>query len=136
VAWAGVILAGAYNGAHRWADAEVVLDNLQGAEADTWQARYERARSAIGRRDVEGALRWSGQALAMAPDSFVDVHLLRAHALSLAGRWPAAIAEMETYLAVEQPQPQPQLQLHRAEVLAMLEQARSRVRADETIASP
>jgi hypothetical protein len=85
VAWAGVILAGAYNGAHRWADAVVVLENLQGAEADTWQARYERTRAAIGPRDVEGALHSSEQAVTMAPASFVEVHLLRAHALSLAG---------------------------------------------------
>jgi tetratricopeptide (TPR) repeat protein len=129
VAWAGMILAGAYNRAHRWADAMVVLENLQGAEADTWQARYERARSAIGSRDMEGALHWSEQAVAMAPANYAEVHLLRAHALSLAERWPAAIAEMETYLATEQPQP------HRAEVLAMLEQTRSLVRADDTIAS-
>jgi tetratricopeptide (TPR) repeat protein len=129
VAWAGVILAGAYNGAHRWADAVIVLENLQGAEADTWQARYEWARAAIGRRDAEGALHWSEQAVAMAPANYAEVHLLRAHALSLAGRWPAAIAEMETYLATEQPQP------HRAEVLAMLEQARRLVPADDAFAS-
>jgi tetratricopeptide (TPR) repeat protein len=127
VAWAGVILAGAYNGAHRWADAVVVLENLQGAEADTWQAGYERARAAIGRRDAEGALHWSEQAVAMAPANYAEVHLLRAHALSLAGRWPAAIAEMETYLATAQP--------HRAEVLAMLEQARRLVPADDAFAS-
>jgi len=133
-AWSGVILAGAYNGEHRWADAVMTLENLHGAEADTWQARYERTRAAIGSRDVEGALRWSEQAMAMAPANFAEVHLLRANALSLARRWPAAINEMETYLDAEPPQPL------REEVLAMLEHARllaqrDKVQGDEAIAS-
>jgi tetratricopeptide (TPR) repeat protein len=134
VAWAGVILAGAYNGEHRWAEAVMILENLHGAEADTWQARYERTRAAIGSRDVEGALHWSEQAMAMAPANFAEVHLLRANALSLARRWPAAIREMETYLDAGQSQK------HREEVLAMLEHARllaqaGMVPADESIAS-
>jgi hypothetical protein len=129
-----VILAGAYNGEHRWAEAVMILENLHGAEADTWQARYERTRAAIGSRDVEGALRWSEQAMAMAPANFAEVHLLRANALSLARRWPAAISEMETYLDAEQPQ------AHREEVLAMLEHARllaqaEKVSGNEAIAS-
>lgn len=125
VSWAGVILASAYNGEHRWADAVVILDNLHGAEADTWQARYERTRSAIGGRDVEGALHWSEQVVLMAPANFAEVHLLRANALSLARRWPAAITEMETYLDAEQPQP------HRAEVQAMIEHARLLAQSDK-----
>jgi hypothetical protein len=129
VAWAGVILAGAYNGEHRWADAVVVLENLQGAEADTWQARYERTRAAIGERAVEGALYWSALTLAIAPASCAEVHLLRANALSQARRWPAAIAEMETYLAMDSPQP------HRTEVLALLERTRGLAQADGAIAS-
>lgn len=125
ISWAGVILASAYNGEHRWADAVVILDNLHGAEADTWQARYERTRSAIGGRDVEEALHWSEQTVSMAPANFAEVHLLRADALSLARRWPAAITEMETYLDAEQAQP------HRAEVLAMLEHARLLAQAEK-----
>jgi len=124
-AWAGVILAGAYNSEHRWAEAVMTLENLHGAEVDTWQARYERTRAAIGSRDVEGALRWSEQAMAMAPANFAEVHLLRANALSLARRWPAAINEMETYLDAEPPQPR------REAVLAMLEHARLLAQRDK-----
>ena len=129
VAWAGVILAGAYNGEHRWADAVVMLENLHGAEADTWQARYERTRAAIGSRDMEGALHWNEQAVTMAPASCPEVHLLRAHALTLARRWAAAIAEMETYLAMDPPQ------ARRMEVLALLEDTRGLARKDGAIAS-
>jgi tetratricopeptide (TPR) repeat protein len=122
VAWAGVILAGAYNGAHRYVDASVIAGNLHGSEADTWQAKYERARAAIGRGDVEGALRWSASAVATAPENCADVHLLRANALSMTRRWPAAIVELETYLDLDKgPQ-------HRAEVLVLLERTRGLAR--------
>jgi tetratricopeptide (TPR) repeat protein len=129
VGWAGVILAGAYNGAQRWADAALILERLQGAEADTWQARFERTRAALGRGDVAGALHWSEQAVSMAPASCPEVHLLRAHALSMARRWPAAIAEMEAYLAMDPPQ------ARRKEVLALLESTRSLAEEDGAIAS-
>jgi tetratricopeptide (TPR) repeat protein len=129
VVWAGVILAGAYSGEGRWADAVVVLENLHGAEADTWQARFERARAAIGQRDVEGALHWSAVALSIAPTSCAEVHLLRANALSLAQHWPAAIAEMEAYLAMDPPQ------AHRTEVLALLERTHGLVLAETVVAS-
>lgn len=122
VEWAGVVLAGAYNGAHRYADASVISENLHGSEADTWQAKYERARAAIGRGDVEGALRWSASAMATAPEGCAEVHLLRANALSMTRRWSAAVVELETYLDLDKgPQ-------HRAEVLVLLERTRGLAR--------
>jgi tetratricopeptide (TPR) repeat protein len=117
-AWSGVLLASAYNGTRRFDDAAVILKNLVGAEADTWQAKYEWTRAAIGRGDVEGALHWSEMALDMAPEGCAEVHLLRANALNLAQRWPAAIAELQTYLDSGNPR-------HRAEVLVLLERTRS-----------
>jgi tetratricopeptide (TPR) repeat protein len=123
VEWAGVVLAGAYNGAHRYVDASVIAENLHGSEAGTWQAKYERARAAIGRGDVEGAMRWSASAVATAPEDCAEVHLLRANALSMTRRWPAAIVELETYLDLDKgPQ-------HRAEVQVLLERTRGWARA-------
>lgn len=96
--WAGLILAQAYNGAHRFHDAMVVLNNLHGSQADTWQAKYEMARAAIGLRDIELSLRWTGLAMAAAPEDFAEVHLLRANALLVANRWNDSVRELETYL--------------------------------------
>ena len=118
ITWSGVVLASAYNGLGRFDDAALLLSNLQGKEADSWQATYEMARAQVGRRDVEAALHWSGVALAAAPLSFTDAHLLRANALQIASRWQEATAEMEAYLAAGG------LQTHRTEVLAALEHTR------------
>jgi len=128
-AWSGVLLASAYNGSRRFDDAAAILRNLAGAEADTWQAKYEWTRAAIGRGDVAAALRWSEMALDMAPEGCAEAHLLRANALNLAQRWPAAIAELEAYLDSGNPR-------HRAEVLALLEGTRSAgAQAGATMAS-
>jgi predicted Zn-dependent protease len=99
VSWAGVLLAQAYNGAHRFHDAVLALDTLHGWEADVWQAKYERTRAAIGLKDAEGSLRWSDATLAVAPDGYTEVHLLRANALVVAERWSGAVRELEAYLA-------------------------------------
>jgi tetratricopeptide (TPR) repeat protein len=125
VGWAGILLAGAYNGVHRWNDALVILDSLHGAEAETWQAKYERARVALGLRDIAGGLRWSEQALDTAPPNVTEVHLLRANALDAAERWSAAAAEIETYLALDRSVE------HRPDVLAMLATMRQRAQEQE-----
>jgi tetratricopeptide (TPR) repeat protein len=122
VGWAGILLAGAYNGLHRWNDALAILDNLRGAEAETWQAHYERARVAIGLGDIAGGLHWSELALATAPPDIAEVHLVRANALDLAERWSAAAAEIETCLALDKSA------AHRPGVLAMLADMRQRAR--------
>ncbi len=118
IAWSQVVLASAYNGLERFNDASLLLSNLQGKEADSWQAKYEMARAQVGRRDVEAALHWSEIALAAAPLDFADAHILRANALQIAHRWQEATAEMEAYLASRGPQ------THRAEVLAAIEHTR------------
>ena len=118
IPWSKTVLAAAYNGLARYSDALLLLNNLPGREADSWQAKYEMARADVGRGDVEAALRWSAAALTAAPPAFVDVHLLRANALQLAHRWQEATEQMEAYLASSGPQ------IHRNQVLSALEHTR------------
>ena len=113
--WSGVILASAYNGLQRYVEAQTALNALTGAEAVSWQASYERARSAIGLEDASGALHWSEAALAGAPAEFTDAMIVRANSLVLAGHWSDAAAQLEAYLQTD-------LSTHRrSEVLAALD---------------
>jgi len=124
VIWAGVILAGAYNGMHRYDDALRVLNAQHGIESDSWQAKYERSRAEIGLGDVAAGLRWSARALDSAPEEFADVHLVRANALLLGRRWSEAQSQMAIYLGSKTPQ------VHRAQVLALRDVVRAQVVAE------
>lgn len=126
VPWSGIVLASALAELHRYNEAAAEMDRVRGPEADSWQAKFERAREAIARRDVAGALHWSDLALAASPAGCVDAHLLRANAFQIAGQSAEAIAHMEAYLASNQPLPQ------RAEVLRVLEQTRAILRRENT----
>lgn len=128
VKWAAIILAGAYNGMERYADARVVLANLRGQEAESWQAKYELARLETGQRNIEAALHWSDAALQAAPPSFSEVHLVRSNSLIVAQRWSEAAAQLEIYLATPGPQS------HRSEALASLESVRAQMR-DQPVAT-
>jgi tetratricopeptide (TPR) repeat protein len=122
---AGILLAGAYNSSARYRDAAVILENLRGSEAESWQASYERARAATGLHDADAALHWSLRALDTTPASFADVHLIRANALMLACRWSEAAAQMQAYLTHEGPL------THRDQVLAALSVIQGRIATDE-----
>lgn len=124
--WEGLLTASACNGLHRYSEAKADLDGMHGREAESWQAAYERARVAVGLRNVDDALRWSAAALAGAPENFADARLLRANSLSLAHRWQEAASQMEMYLLFPGPQ------YHRAEVLTALEKTNLRLRAAES----
>jgi len=123
--WAGVLLAGAYNGMHQYEDARLVLAGLRGMEAQSWQAAYERARAATGLLDIEGALHWSSVAMACAPEEFPDVRLVRTNALIRAGRWSEAQSQMELYLQSKGPLER------RADVMEALENVKRMAREDE-----
>ena len=123
--WSGVVLASAYNGLHRYAEAGDALEHLKGDEASSWQAAYERARSAIGLRDISAALRWSEAALSGAPADFADRLLVRANSLVLAGRWRDAASQLEAYLKTKgSAQRRPQ-------VLAALAEENARAREED-----
>lgn len=124
ITWSRTLMAGAYNGLQRYHDADVLLENLQGEETNSWQAKYEMARAQTGLGNVEGALHWSELALAAAPPSFADAHLLRANALQLAHRWQDAMVQMEAYLAMDAPENR------RTAVLAALEKTRLTAEAE------
>ncbi len=98
--WSGIVMAGALTQLHRYDDALAELDGTTGPEADGWQWKFEKTRAEIGRRDVEGALRWSAALLLAAPPDCGNAHLLRMNALQMAGRTPEAATEMERYLAL------------------------------------
>lgn len=98
--WAGVILVAAFNGLRRYDDATTELQALADSEASTWQAKYEAARTAIGRGDEEQALKLSAEALAGAPKSFSDAILVRTNALMLAHHWVEARECLAGYIAV------------------------------------
>jgi tetratricopeptide (TPR) repeat protein len=123
--WSGIVLAGAYNGLRRYGDARLVLNGLHGPEAEAWQAAYERARTATGLNDLEGALHWSAVALDAAPEEFPDVLLVRTNAFLEAKRWSEAQAQMELYLQAKGPLDR------RAEVMAMLDRVKRLAREDE-----
>ncbi len=126
VFWASVLLAGAYNSTHRYKDARLMLDNMRGPEADTWQADYERSRTEIGSGRVEAALYWSAMTRAAAPRKIIDVYLVRANALLLASRWEEARSELTFYLNSSGPQ------AHHDEALATLEMLKARIDAAST----
>ena len=112
--WIPVVLAQAYNGLHRYAEAQLNLASLEGAARTSWQAKYERARAEVGLRHAEAALYWSTQTLAAVPATCVDAHILYADALQLSGRWREASNQFDLYIASSGGQPQ------REEVLAAL----------------
>lgn len=126
VPWSSIVLASALSELHRYNEAVNELDRARGVEAESWQWTFERTRAEIGRRNVEGALHWSERAVATAPSACVNAHLLRADAFQLAGQWPDAIHQMETYLGSGG-----QL-TYRSQVLQALERTRERLREDNT----
>jgi len=99
--WSAILIASALNQLHRYTEAVAELDRARSEEADSWQARYERARAETGRHDVGAALHWSELAVAAAPVGCTDARLVRANALQLAGQQTAVIAELETYLTLD-----------------------------------
>ncbi len=123
--WATVVMASAYNGLHRYRDARVLLDNLHGPEADTWQATYELARAHVGCHDTEESLRLSAAALDLAPRDFADVHLLRSNALLLSRRWSEALSQLEAYMASARSPS------NRPDVLSAIEAVKLRIKGDE-----
>ncbi len=123
--WARVLLASAYNGQKRYEDAAIALEGMRGSEAESWQGSYEHARAAIGIGDVTAALHWSEMAMAKAPESFSDTHLLRANALMLKRRWAESVAQMEVYLQSEG------AAVHRVQVLAALQKAKRQLENDD-----
>jgi len=123
--WSGIVLAGAYNGMRQYEDARLVLSRLHGPEAQSWQAAYERARTATGLNDVDGALHWSAVAVDSAPEKFLDVLLLRSNALVKAKRWTDAQTELELYLQLKGTVER------RADVVATLERVKGLAREDE-----
>jgi tetratricopeptide (TPR) repeat protein len=122
--WSGLILAGAYNSLHRYGDAMDVILGLDGSEAESWQARYEHARAAIGLGDVDEALKWSSEAYETAPHDFTDAILMRANALMLAKRWAEASDKLYAYLA------KPGVQQHREDAQAALDRVTQRMKAE------
>jgi len=125
--WAAVLLAGAYNGMRRFKEALAALDDVSGAEAESWQTKYERARAATGLGDVEEALRWSEETLSIAPRDVIDAILVRANALMLAHRWSEAADQLSAYLATPAPL------AHKDEALRALAVSTSRLHAEEPV---
>ncbi len=122
--WSGLILAGAYNSLHRYGDAMDTILSLDGSEAESWQAKYEHARAAIGLGDVEEALKWSSEAWEAAPHDFTDAILMRANALMLAKHWAEASDKLYAYLA------RPGVQPHREEAHAALARVTQRMKEE------
>jgi len=127
--WTNVMLAGAYNGLHRFHDALLVLDAQRGREAESWQAMYERARAEIGAHEAASALHWSARMLEAAPKEFADAHLVRANALILGERLSEAAGQLEIYLSSKG------FQQHRPEVLALRDLVNSRLAAADRLAA-
>jgi tetratricopeptide (TPR) repeat protein len=122
--WSGLILAGAYNSLHRYGDAMDVILGLDGSEAESWQAKYEHARAAIGLGDVDEALKWSSEAYETAPRDFTDAILMRANALMLAKHWAEASDKLYAYLAKPGSQP------HREDAQTALDRVTQRMKAE------
>ena len=99
VVWADVLLAGAYNGMGRYADAAAVFTRMHGNERQSWQALHEMARAQVGLQHADGALHWSELALAAAPAGCSNTQLVRANALLVAGRLNEAAEQMRAWLA-------------------------------------
>ncbi|HEY0785956.1 MAG TPA: hypothetical protein VGD62_08795 [Acidobacteriaceae bacterium] len=109
-AWVSLLIATAYNSLERYDQASLILSNMRAQDTAAWQAKYERARAEVGRKNVESALHWSELALKEAPSSFTETHLLRANALQIAQRWKEASDQMESYLAAPTPHDRAQVE--------------------------
>lgn len=109
--WASIVVAGALTQLGHYDQALAELDRARGAEADSWQDKFEHARAEFGRRQPEAALHWSQLAVAAAPVGCTDARLLLANAYQLTGQTPQAIAQLETYLSEDRQQTRrPQIQ--------------------------
>ena len=117
--WSHVVGAGALTQLRRYDEAVAELLQAQGAEAESWQASFERARAEVGRGDADAALRWSELAVAAAPVGCTDALLVRANAFRIAGRVSEAIHQMELYLKLDRRGE------NRAQVLAALAKDRA-----------
>src|ERR1700731_1406564 len=98
IAFAATLLASSLNSMRRYDEAFLVLRDLRGDEAEAWQTIYERARAEIGMGNLHGSDLWSQRALAAAPPTFAEVHLIRGQALAIAARWEEARSELKLYL--------------------------------------
>ena len=113
-----IVRVGALNGLRRFAEAWGVLEGMNAAEGQTWEAKYERTRAAVGLGDAAGALRWSAETLDVVPLASLDsARVLRGDALQMAGRYGEAAAMWQEYLA------SPRGQRYRAQVLTALARA-------------
>lgn len=126
VAWSSTIMASALSELHRYNEAAAEMDRAWGAELESWQWKFEKAREEIARRNVAGALHWSELALATSPAGCTDAPLLRANAFQLAGRREEAVAQMEAFLASDR-----QTASH-AEVQRVLEKTRASLQERKT----
>src|SRR5271163_4242809 len=97
IAYGRTVLASVFNGMRLYEDAFLVLRDLQGPEAASWQTIYERSRAEIGMDDLNGSELWSQRTLAAAPQGFAEAHLVRGEALQLASRWDEARTELALY---------------------------------------
>lgn len=105
VAFSSIVLAQALSGQGRFDEAVADLARARGADAQSWQWKFERTRAEIGRRDAEAALHWSALAFAAMPEGCNDGYIVRMNALQLAGQLEEAITLMRAYLALEGPLP-------------------------------
>jgi tetratricopeptide (TPR) repeat protein len=127
-ACAKLVRASALNGMRRFAEALAVLDGIDTALSQTWEAAYERTRAVVGVGDTAAALRWSAETLAGAPVEALDsARVLRGDALDMAGRYAEAAVMWREYLA------SPRKQRYRVEVLAALENS-ERLAATQEVA--
>ena len=120
--WLGIGAAGALNNLRRYDAALTELATIPGAEANGWEATYERARAEVGRTDLPAALEWSARAVALAPRGCTDARLVHANALHLAGRIADSIAELESFLAEDRrgvPRPNVRAALEKARAASM-----------------
>ncbi len=123
---AKTVQASALNGMRRFSDAWAVLQTMGRAEGETWEAKYERARAAVGMGSAEAALHWSAEAFEVVPvESLDSARVLRGDALQMAGRYREAAGVWREYLASPRAQP------YREQVLAALAQVERRVAAEE-----
>jgi tetratricopeptide (TPR) repeat protein len=96
-----VALASLYNTEGKFDNALQVLDHGMSMHPNSWQALSEMARAQIGKHLYEAALKSITEADNYVPPAVAYLHLFRAQALLGMNNVPAAVTELQTYLARE-----------------------------------
>lgn len=93
-----LVLGSAYNQLQHFDDAIRALDHGVALMPNYWQGYFELGKAYLGKNDLPNAQKQLDRCAQQAPPDYAPLHLVRANLDLALKNYPAAMAELETYL--------------------------------------